>query len=279
MKIWLLGSQGMLGQALKLALKNKYELLATNRSQADILDKKQLLSIFKDFQPDVVINATAYTNVEKAEEESEKAWAVNSEGIKNLVDLLEDTEVKFVHYSTDYVFDGKNSQGYSEESQAFGPLNVYGESKLAGEKYITENLDKYFLIRTAWLYGAYGKNFVKTMLALSKKMPELKVVNDQIGCPTNVDDLVETTLGLLEDNYKYGIYHGVNNVEGGVSWYEFAKKIFEYSNIDIKVNPVDHTEFPTKAERPQFSILLNTKYPDLRDWDLALKDYLEKYEK
>ena len=279
MKIWLLGSQGMLGQALKLALKNKYELLANNRSQADVLDKKQLLSIFKDFQPDVVINATAYTNVEKAEEESEKAWAVNSEGIKNLVDLLEDTEVKFVHYSTDYVFDGKNSQGYSEESQAFGPLNVYGESKLAGEKYITENLDKYFLIRTAWLYGAYGKNFVKTMLSLAEKMPELKVVNDQIGCPTNADDLVKMVAELLNGKYDYGIYHGVNNVDGGVTWYDFACKIFELSDIKIKVTAVGSGEFPTKAERPAYSILLNTKFSKLRDWDVALKDYLEKYER
>lgn len=281
MKIWLLGSQGMLGQSLKLFLEKKHNLLATNRSQADILDKNNLLNIFEDFQPDVVVNATAYTNVEKAEEEVDKAWAVNHQGVKNLVDLLKNTDVKFVHFSTDYVFDGKESDGYKEDSQAFGPLNVYGESKLAGEKYIIDNLEKYFLIRTSWLYGNYGKNFVKTMLSLAEKMPELKVVNDQIGCPTNADDLVKMVVELLNGKYDYGIYHGVNNIKNSkwVSWYNFACKIFELSDIKIKVTAVDSGEFPTKAERPAYSILLNTKFNKLRDWDVALKNYLEKYER
>ena len=184
-------------------------------------------------------------------------------------------------FSTDYVFDGMNSAGYAE-GDAVAPINVYGESKLAGEKLIEENMEKYYIVRTSWLFGLNGKNFVDTMLkfgaAAIQNGTEMKVVNDQIGSPTYTHDLVNAVIGQivepLEDEkpFPFGIYHLTNS--GVCSWYDFAKKIFEIKKMEVKVLPVTTAEFPRPAKRPNFSILLNSKMPAMRSWSEAVETYL-----
>ena len=187
--------------------------------------------------------------------------------------------IPLIHISTDYVFEGNQEKNSPlEETDKLGPKTVYGKTKLEGEKLVMENCDKYFILRTAWLYGE-GKNFVKTMIGLSKKNKELKVVNDQVGCPTYAKDLAKAIKEIIDKkSEKYGIYHVTN--KGEVSWYEFAKKIFEIKKIEIKVNPCTSEEFPRPAPRPHYSVLNNQKwinagFTPLRYYEEALKEYLE----
>lgn len=281
MKIWVLGATGMLGQSLALALENHgHEVEMTGRDRADLTDMISLEKAFIEIKPDFVINATAYTNVDKAEEEKELAFLINEVGVQNLANVLEKYETPLVHFSTDYIFKGDNAAGYAEDSVEFGPQNVYGQSKLAGEMAIINTMKKYFIIRTSWLYGINGNNFVETMLRLAEEKDELAVVNDQIGRPTSVDDLSLMVLSLLETYADWGIYHGVNEVSGevpGVSWYDFAAKIFELSGKTIKLNTMTTEQLNRPATRPAYSILLNQKFAALPTWERSLADYLNKY--
>lgn len=282
MKIVILGANGMLARSLQSALleNTSHEVFSFARDRVDVSNPEMIKFELDQIQADYVINCTAYTNVDLAESEEGKAFAINDKAVMNLVEYLKDKNIPLVHFSTDYVFAGDKSEGYLEDDSAYSAKTKYGESKLAGELNIKNNLEKYYLVRTSWLYGPHGKNFVKTMLDLSETKDKLKVVDDQIGRPTAVEDLVGMLIALMEGDYAWGTYHGVNESSDerlGVSWYDFAKKIFELSNKDIKLDTMTTEELNRAATRPAYSILLNTKFPKLRSWEEALEEYLNKY--
>ena len=274
MKILITGAYGMLGSDLREVLKDN-ELIITGSKDLDITKENNVLQFIEDKKPEIVINAAAYTNVDNCETDYDNAYLVNAIGPKNLAVACNKLNIPLIHISTDYVFDGSKTTPLSEEDK-LGPKTAYGKTKLEGEKFVQENTKKYFILRTAWLFGINGKNFVKTMINLSKKNNLLKVVNDQKGCPTYCYDLAMAIKQLLNSD-KYGIYHLTN--KGELSWYDFAKKIFELSNITINVKPVTTEEFPRPAPRPHYSVLSNQKwinagFSPMRNYEDALKDYL-----
>ena len=274
MKILITGAYGMLGSDLREVLKDN-ELIITGSKDLDITKENNVLQFIQDKKPEIVINAAAYTNVDNCETDYDNAYLVNAIGPKNLAVACNKLNIPLIHVSTDYVFDGSKTTPLSEEDK-LGPKTAYGKTKLEGEKFVQENTKKYFILRTAWLFGINGKNFVKTMINLSKKNNVLKVVNDQKGCPTYCYDLAMAIKQLLNSD-KYGIYHLTN--KGELSWYDFAKKIFELSNITINVKPVTTEEFPRPAPRPHYSVLSNQKwinagFSPMRNYEDALKDYL-----
>lgn len=277
MKIIITGGKGQLGLELtkQLSIDSKYEVIPTDRDELNILDFEQVNKFIKLNNPDVVINCAAHTAVDICETDIENAYKINALGPRNLAIACEKVGAKFVQVSTDYVFDGNGDRPYREDDKTC-PNSIYGTSKLMGEKFTKEFSSKYFIIRTAWLYGE-GNNFVRTMIKLSETNKELNVVNDQIGSPTSTVDLATAIINLMETEY-YGTYHGT--CEGQCSWYDFAKKIFEIKNIEIKVNPVNSEQFKRPAPRPHYSVLdnfmlnlvgLNT----FRNWEESLKEYLK----
>ena len=278
MKILITGANGLLGHELSSILKD-HTLILLSHSQLDISDSESVNKQIDSSSPDIIINSAAYTQVDACETNYDLAFKSNAIGPKNLAIKCKQLGIPLIHISTDYVFEGnKKKNSPLVEDDKLGPKTVYGKTKLEGEKMVQENCQKYFILRTAWLYGE-GKNFVKTMLSLSKKNKELKVVNDQIGSPTYAKDLAKAIKEIIEKKSdKYGIYHVTN--KGEVSWYEFAKKIFEIKNIEIKVNPCTSEEFPRPAPRPHYSVLSNKKWVDagftpMRDYEEALKEYLD----
>ena len=279
MKILITGANGLLGHELISVLKDDHTLILFSHSQLDISDAESVNKQIDSSLPDIIINSAAYTQVDLCESNYDLAFKSNALGPKNLAIKCKELGIPLIHISTDYVFEGneKNKKPL-EENDKLGPKTVYGKTKLEGENFVKENCDKYFILRTAWLYGE-GKNFVKTMINLSKKNKELKVVNDQIGSPTYAKDLAKAIKEIIDKKSdKYGIYHVTN--KGEVSWYEFAKKIFEIKKIEIKVNPVTSEEFPRPAPRPHYSVLSNQKWINagfnpLRNYEEALKDYLD----
>jgi len=272
MKILILGAKGMLGTGLMQTFLS-YNPIGFDLAELDITNHQALENKLKELNPDLVINAAAYTKVDDCEKNQQIAYEVNGRALGFLAKFCRQLGAKLIHYSTDYVFDGEKEKGYREDDEP-NPLSVYGKSKLEGEKMLAEQTDNFYLIRTAWLYGQNGPNFVKTMISLSEKQPELKVVNDQFGNPTYTKDLAEKTKEIIENKkIKFGIYHVTNS--GPCSWYEFAVKIFEILGKDVKITPVTTAEFPRPAKRPKYSILRNTKLSDLRPWEEALKEYLK----
>lgn len=276
MKILITGSNGMLGHDLINALKERHDLIPTTSKTLDITDKKQTIDYIRDKKPDIVINSAAYTDVDGCEENRELAYSVNGEGVRNLALACRDIDCPLVHISTDYVFDGSATEPICEDGE-IGPISVYGKSKLEGEEAIQEILDKYFIIRTAWLYGINGRNFPKTMLELAENHPEITVVYDEVGTPTYTPDLAEGISRLIETDY-YGIYHLTNS--GSCSWCEFAKYIFEIAGRDVKVIPVTASEFARPAPRPSYSVLDNSNWIErgfkpLRSYKDAIKEYIE----
>lgn len=241
---------------LKFIFKTSAELDITNRSEVN--------SVFKGSEQfNYCINCAAYTAVDKAENETEKAFSINVEGVRNLAEACSNYQVTLIHISTDFLFDGAASKPYLEDSFT-SPLSIYGKTKLEGELAIEQALKHHFIIRTSWLYSEYGNNFLKTMLRLSKERSEISVVGDQIGSPTYAKDLADVVLQLIEsENTSYGIYHYSN--EGEVSWYDFAKEIFKLSNRSIKLNKIETKDYPTPATRPKYSILNTEKISQLLD--------------
>ena len=276
MKILITGSNGMLGHDLISELKDKHELILTTSKTLDITNKDYVMAFIKDNSPDVVINSAAYTDVDGCEENSDIAYAVNGEGVRNLALACREIDIPLVHISTDYVFNGENTRPWVEDDE-IGPISVYGKSKLIGEEAILETLDKFYILRTAWLYGINGKNFPKTMLELAKNHSEITVVYDEVGSPTYTPDLAKAISQLIETDY-YGIYHLTNS--GSCSWCEFAKYIFEVADVDVNVIPVTASEFARPAPRPHYSVLNNKNWIDngfkpLRDYKEAIKEYIE----
>ena len=276
MKILITGSNGMLGHDLIEVLGDDHELILTTSKTLDITDEKQVMETISSNKPDIVINSAAYTDVDGCEENPDIAYAVNGEGAKNLALACREVDCPLVHISTDYVFDGTARTPISEDGE-IGPISVYGKSKLEGEKAIQEILDKYFIVRTAWLYGINGRNFPRTMLELAENHPQITVVYDEVGTPTYTPDLAYGISQLIETDY-YGIYHLTNS--GSCSWCEFARYIFEIAERDVEVIPVTASEFARPAPRPSYSVLNNKNWTDngfkpLRDYKDAIKEYIE----
>jgi dTDP-4-dehydrorhamnose reductase len=234
-----------------------YSFVFANTSELNITDFLNVSTFFKSHNFDWCINCAAYTAVDLAESEKDKAFKVNAEGVKNIAIHCKKHNTQLIHISSDFVFDGFESKSYKEEHTT-NPLNVYGKSKLKGEEEIISNLKTYYILRTSWLYSEYGSNFLKTMLRLGDEKKEINVVEDQIGTPTYAKDLAQLIESIINfDNSQYGIYHYSN--EGVASWYDFAKAIFDINNNTIKVNPIPSINYPTPAQRPSFSVLNKTK--------------------
>lgn len=250
--------------------------------QMDITNSEEVTETIKKVNPDVVVHCAAWTAVDLAEESEnkEKVMAINVGGTENIAKVCKELDCKMVYISTDYVFDGYGTRPWEEDCKDYAPLNVYGESKLMGEKVVSLKLEKYFIVRIAWVFGVNGNNFIKTMLKVGKKFDSLNVVNDQIGTPTYTYDLSRLLVDMIETD-KYGYYHATN--EGGyISWYDFACEIFKQAGYKTKVNPVTTEEYGvSKARRPFNSRLNKTKLVDngftpLPDWKDALSRYLKE---
>ena len=276
MRILITGSKGQLGLELSKQL-SRYkdcELILTDRNNLNIVDFDEVERVILASKPNVVINCAAHTAVDLCETDIENAYKINALGPRNLAIVCEKIGAKLIQVSTDYVFNGNGISPYREDDMT-SPNSIYGRSKLMGENFVKEFCSKYFIVRTAWLYGN-GNNFVRTMIRLSETNKELNVVDDQIGSPTSTADLSRAIINLMDTEY-YGVYHGT--CEGQCSWYEFAKKIFEIKNIDIKVNPVTSEEFKRPAPRPAYSVLDNFMFKlvnlnTFRQWEDSLEEYL-----
>ena len=276
MKILITGANGMLAKAVRNEFKDD-ELILTDVEDLDITDLEAVKNYVGSTKPDYIINCAAYTAVDKAESESELAYKINAIGPKNLAIASKEYDCILVHVSTDYVFGGDRdvSLDYSEDDEK-NPQAVYGTTKLEGEKFIAENCEKYYIFRTAWLYGE-GKNFVRTMISLSETHSELKVVNDQHGSPTYAVDLASIIHQAIDKKIPFGIYNSTNL--GYTTWYDFTKKIFEIKGINCNVLPVTSEEFASVAKRPKNSQMSKQKLLDcgivIPEYEDALRRYLE----
>ena len=258
-KVLVIGAGGQLGQCIKkvAAQKNISDISFPEEGKANILDVELLNDLFKDEKPSYVINCAAYTAVDKAEDEIELAKAINETGAKNLAVICQKHQATLVHVSTDFVFEG-NVVKLLKEDDIAEPINVYGQTKLDGEKAVIAELDQHIIIRTSWLYSEFANNYVKTMLKLGAERDELNIIADQVGTPTYGVDLASAILTIIgSTEKKYGVYHFSN--EGVTSWYDFAKAIFSLSGIQVKVNPIPTSAYPTKAKRPLFSVMDKSK--------------------
>lgn len=269
MKVLVTGANGMLGQDLCPILEDEgYEVIETDIHNLDITNETQTLQVIKSEKPDFVIHCAAYTNVDKAEEDIETARLINSKGTENIAKACGEMDATLVYVSTDYVFNGQGTRPYLPTDKP-EPLNNYGLTKYEGEEAVKKYCPKHFITRTSWLYGIHGKNFVETMISLADKS-ELKVVDDQIGCPTWTVELANGIVKLLRTE-DYGIYHVCGS--SSTSWYGFAKEIYDQMNLKVNLKPCTTEEFPRPAKRPAYSIMENNKI--CKNWKTALKSYLE----
>ncbi len=290
MVVLVTGANGQLGQSLQFIAPNYSEIqfVFCSSTELDITDLNNVQKVFKQFKPQYCINTAAYTAVDKAESEPEKAHLINVVGVRNLAQICKKNNTTLLHISTDFVFDGnlsprEQSRGYSEEDIP-NPTGVYGQTKLDGERAIQATFENYFIIRTSWVYSQFGNNFMKTMLRLASERDSISVVNDQIGTPTNAIDLANVLVKIIchtelvevqqSTMNKFGIYNFSN--EGQCSWYDFAKKIFKINNITIDLKSIPTSSFPTPAKRPKYSVLDKTKIKhtfemEVLDWEESLK--------
>ncbi|MGU3395385.1 dTDP-4-dehydrorhamnose reductase [Priestia sp. D51] len=276
-KVLITGANGQLGKELvELFTAKGFEVYGFGRDKMDITNQAQVQEVISTLKPNIVLHSAAHTQVDLAESEPEQAFSINAYGTRNVAVAAEAVGAKLVYVSTDYVFDGTTDEPYNEFSPT-SPLGVYGKSKLAGEQFVRDLHSNFFIVRTSWVYGKYGANFVKTMLKLGQERKELSVVADQIGCPTYTLDLAHAILELV-DTQKYGVYHISNS--GSCSWYEFAKEIFKVSDMEVQVNPCTTADFPRPAARPansvfeHMSIKLNN-FTSIRHWREALSSFLK----
>lgn len=270
------GANGQLGKELQVlaALYDDFDFVFTGRAELNIQEAEQVEQFFAKHQPAFCINCAAYTAVDKAETEKELAYLANSGATAILAEATHRHQSKFIHISTDYVFDGNSSIPYKENDRT-NPLSVYGASKLEGEKLCLHHNPDAIIIRTSWVYSAFGNNFVKTMLRLMKDRPSINVVNDQIGSPTYAADLALCILTIILGKWQAGIYHYSN--QGRISWYEFAEVIKEFTHSNCVVNPIPSSQYPTPVKRPAFSLLDTHKIRQTFDVEIPeWKDGLER---
>ena len=270
------GSTGQLGSdVVKELLKRGYSTLSPNRSELNLCSEDNIRNYILNSNCEAIVHCAAYTQVDKAEDEKDLCIKINATATKHIAKCAKILDIPMIYISTDYVFDGTKDGKYTENDET-NPINIYGESKLAGEKYVQEILDKYYIVRTSWVFNINGKNFIETMLRLSKANNQLSIVNDQIGSPTYTKDLSRLLVYMLETS-KYGLYHATN--EGYCSWYEFANTIFKLANINIDIKAINSNEYASRAKRPMNSKLSKDKlieygFKPLPHWEDALKDYL-----
>ena len=282
MVVLVTGANGQLGQAIQ-SIVERYpdiEFEFCDSEKLDITDYDNVNAVFNEFIPNYCINTAAYTAVDKAESEPDKAYSINVLGAQNLAKICKMNNTVLLHVSTDFVFDGTKKTPYTELDEP-NPSGVYGQTKLDGEEAIKELWEKHFIIRTSWVYSQFGNNFMKTMLRLGTEREELSVVNDQIGTPTNAVDLAEVLIKIIDSCHaelvsasNYGIYNFSN--EGQCSWYDFAQKIFEINNITIDLHPIPTKDYPTPAQRPAYSVLDKSKIKsvfgiEIDSWENSLK--------
>ena len=279
MNILVTGAKGQLGQTFK-DLQDHYkghDFIFADLKMLDITKASDVSTFFEQHPIDVVLNCAAYTAVDQAEDEEDFAYLVNKTGVEHLVKACDTHKASFIHFSTDYVFDGSKNQPYSE-TDSINPQGIYGASKRAGEEVILKSDVSSLIIRTSWLYSEYGHNFMKSMLKLGQERDELRIVYDQIGTPTYARDLAKATMSCIEKHKTWqgrqAVYHFSN--EGIASWYDFALAIFEKENISCKVKPILSKDYPTKAKRPHYSVLDKTKLKtdfelDIPHWLYSLK--------
>lgn len=277
-KILVIGGNGQLGNCIRKIAPDfelDYEFTFTDSPTLDITNEDQINSFFSENKPDFCINASAYTAVDLAETEKEKAFTVNADGVANLAQACVDNKTILIHVSTDYVFDGETNLCYSEDDFT-SPIGIYGESKLKGEELAIEINPKTVILRTSWLYSEFNKNFVKTMLNLFSQKEELGIVGDQFGQPTNANDLAEAIMNIIETPQKaYGVFHFSNYPE--TTWFEFAKKIAEFSGSKIKLNQLTTEQYPTPAKRPKRSTMCLDKIEEVykiepKHWENSLEE-------
>lgn len=269
------GASGQLGQALRYVAGNfpALQLHFATSAEADITNPESLRAFFERVKPNACINAAAYTAVDKAESEPERAYAVNAEGAANVAQACYDRDIVLVHISTDFVFDGTKNMPYTEDD-APNPQSVYGRTKLKGEDEVRRILKQHYIIRTSWVYSQFGSNFMKTMLRLARERDTINVVSDQRGTPTNACDLAQAILHILQSQQAdYGTYNYSN--EGECSWYDFARKIFEVCGVQVQVNAIPTAAYPTPAKRPAYSVLDKTSVKkvfqlEIRTWKVGL---------
>ncbi|MCQ6558851.1 dTDP-4-dehydrorhamnose reductase [Paenibacillus mendelii] len=279
MKVAVTGAGGQLGTDMVDCLRDRgCEVTAFGREQLDVSNSDRVHQQLGSSQFDAIIHTAAYTKVDLAESEVDEAYRINAYGARNIAVIAERIGAKLVYVSTDYVFDGAGSEPY-DEFMTTSPVNVYGKSKLAGEQLVQQLHSRFFNVRTSWLYGKHGHNFVRTMLKLAQECDAISVVNDQVGCPTYTVDLAECIVALIRTD-SYGTYHISNS--GSCSWYEFAQSIFELGELTIDVQPVPTDQFPRPAKRPSYSVLAHKAlerngFPPMRNWKAALADFMKEY--
>ncbi|MFC4303409.1 dTDP-4-dehydrorhamnose reductase [Cohnella boryungensis] len=274
-KLLVTGANGQLGQELVHMGNARIQIAGFGRDQLDITDLNRCREVLAEVKPHGIIHTAAYTAVDKAESEPDEAYRVNAIGTRNLAVAAEEIGAKLVFVSTDYVFDGTGTTPY-EESTETNPQSVYGKTKRAGEEFVLDLSSRYFIVRTSWVYGQYGSNFVRTMLKLATERDTITVVADQIGSPTYARDLAAFLIQLVHTE-KYGIYHATNS--GSCSWYTFAREIFSEKGMNVRVEPCTTAEFRRPAPRPAYSVLDRAAIPrnglsDLRPWREALREFL-----
>lgn len=278
MKILILGHKGMLGHDLVRRLSPDHDVFGKDIDEFDITSPADCRDIIGTIGPEWVINAAAYTDVDGCEADRDLCFAVNAEGVKNVALCCRKEGIRIVHFSTDYVFDGTKGSPYLE-GDVTNPINVYGESKLQGERYLRELSDHFILVRTAWLYGRNGKNFVRTILEKAKNFKTLDVVTDQVGSPTWTRDLSGAVKVLLDGGHE-GIFHLTNR--GKCSWFDYTLKILQYAELkDVEVRPITSEKLTRRALRPGYSVLSSRKFSGLtnktmRYWQIALSDFISE---
>lgn len=281
MKILVTGKNGQLGSEIQsLSKESSASYIFLDSTEGDITNKENLERIVREHAIDTIINCAAYTAVDKAESEEEKAFLVNHFGVQNLVEICSEHKIRLIHISTDYVFDGKASTPYTPNSPV-SPVGIYGKSKQQGESAILNSTIEAVIIRTSWVFSSFGNNFVKTMLRLGGEKESLNVVNDQFGCPTYAKDLAAACIKIAATakwKEQSAVYHFSNS--GEISWFDFATEIMKQANLNCKIQPIPTEDYPTPAERPKYSVLETTKIQSdynltIRHWKEALKDCLE----
>ncbi len=277
MKILVTGFNGQLGYDVVRKISSDDECIGVDIQDFDITDKAQTMEYIKNYRPDAVVHCAAYTAVDKAEDDAENCYKVNVIGTKNIAEACKEINAKMLYVSTDYVYGGKGSEPIEPTAQT-DPQNVYGRTKLEGEEAVKSILDKYFIVRTSWVFGINGNNFVKTMLRLAESRDVLNVVDDQVGSPTYTPDLAELIVKMIATS-AYGTYNATN--EGFCSWAEFASEIMKQGNKATKINPIPSSEYPTRATRPLNSRLSKeciSAFGYLPTWQDALKRYFFELE-
>ena len=278
MKILVTGVKGQLGYDVVKALESRgHQPVGVDREEMDLMNNNMIQNLIMNLKPEAIIHCAAYTAVDQAEEEVEICYQINAEAVKVIAECAKTLDIPMIYISTDYVFDGTKASEYVE-TDIPNPINVYGASKLKGEQYVQQLLEKFYIVRISWVFGINGNNFIKTIQRLGNEHDELNIIHDQVGSPTYTADLASLLVDMIETN-RYGIYHATN--EGYCSWYEFAAEIFKQSQLDVTLHPITTDQYKTKAKRPLNSKMSKQKLSDygfhrLPTWQEALKNYLNQ---